>query len=132
MSQAAVSQCHINTTNKVGQWDGLRLRNGAVAGGGNALQGDKLLSKPAGTPNVETDGRDKLPVPGIPDSIAKGLSSSDASERLLALAHWAAQGTKAPLKPMFVAMEDDDEVVRSKGIEIIRRYWAAEQVRKRK
>jgi hypothetical protein len=84
---------------------------------GQHRQGDKLLTKPASTPNVETDGRDKLPVPGIPDSIAKGLDSPDASERLLALDHWKGQGTKAPPKPLFVAMEDEDEVVRRKAIE---------------
>ncbi len=108
------------------------LGTGTVPGGDNIGQGDKLLSKPAGAPNVETDGRDKLPVPVIPDSIAKGLSSSDASERLQAMNHWEAQGTKAPLDPLFVAMDDEDEGVRRKATEIIERYWDAEHEVKRK
>ena len=104
---------------------------GTVPGGDNAGQGDKL-SKFAGAPNVETDGRDTLPVLGIPDSIAKGLDSPDARERLQAMNHWEAQGTKAPLDPLFAAMDDEDEVVRGKATEIIERYWAAEQEQKQK
>jgi len=46
--------------------------------------------------------------------------------------HWEAQGTKAPLDPLFAAMDDEDEVVRAKATEIIERYWAAEQEQKRK
>jgi hypothetical protein len=99
---------------------------GIVPGGDNIGQGDKLLSKPAGAPNVETDGREKLPVPVIPDSIAKDLDSPDARVRLEALDHWGAQGTKAPLDPLFVAMDDEDEAVRRKATEIIERYWGAE------
>lgn len=101
-----------------------------MQGGDNIGQGDKL-SKPAGTPNVETDGRDKLPVPGIPDSIAKGLDSPDARVRLQALDHWEKKGSKAPLDPLFEAMEDEDEAVRAKATAIIEQQWTIEHERER-
>lgn len=105
---------------------------GTVPRGDNAGQGDKLLFNAAATPNVETDGRDKLPVPGIPESIAKGLDSTNARVRLQAMNHWEAQGTKAPLDPLFAALDDEDGYVRAKATEIIERYWAAEQEQTRK
>jgi hypothetical protein len=46
--------------------------------------------------------------------------------------HWEAQGTKAPLDPLFEALDDEDAHVRAKATEIIERYWAAEQERERK
>ena len=73
-----------------------------------------------------------MPVPGIPDAIAKALDSPNARERLQAMDHWEAQGTKAPLDLLFVAMDDEDEVVRRKATEIIERYWDAEHEVKRK
>ena len=102
-------------------------RKETVPGGDNVGQGDKLALKPVGMPNAETDGTDTLPVPGIPESIAKDLDSPDARVRLQAMNHWEAQGTKAPLDPLFAAMEDEEEVVRAKATEIIERYWAVEQ-----
>jgi len=102
-----------------------------MQGEDNIGQGDKL-AKSSGTPNVEPDGRDKLPVSGIPESIVKALDSPYARDRLQAMNHWEAQGTKAPLAPLFAALDDEDEYVRTKATEIIERYWAAEQEQKRK
>ena len=99
---------------------------GTAPGGDNTDQGNSPLFKPAGTPNVKTDGSEKSPVPIIPDSIAKDLDSPDAYVRLLALNHWAS-GTTAPLDPVFVALDDEDVTVRTKATEIIERYWALEQ-----
>ncbi|MEK7352219.1 MAG: hypothetical protein AAB177_15205 [Nitrospirota bacterium] len=104
---------------------------GTASEGNSPGQGDKL-SKPAGMPIIETGGRDKLPVPGIPDAIAKGLDSPDARTRLQSMNYWEAQGTKAPLDPLFAAMDDEDEAVRAKATEIIERYWDAEHEGKRK
>jgi hypothetical protein len=104
---------------------------GTVAGDDNIGQGDKL-SKTAGTPTVEPDGQNKLPVPGIPESIAKGLDSPDVRDRLQALDHWEKKGSKAPLDPLFEALDDEDGYVRAKATEIIERYWAAEQEQERK
>ncbi len=99
-----------------------------VPGGDNIGQEDKL-SKPAGTANVESDGRDKLPVPGIPESIAKALDSPDARVRLQALDHWEKKGSKVPLDPLFEALEDENDAVRAKATAIIEQQWAIERER---
>jgi len=103
---------------------------GTFPGGDNIGQGDNL-AKSAGTPDVETDGRDKLPIPGIPESIAKGLESPDARSRLQALDHWEKKGSKAPLDPVFEALEDEDDAVRAKATAIVERQWAIERERER-
>jgi hypothetical protein len=72
-------------------------------------------------------GGDKVPVPGIPESIAKDINSPDARVRLRALDHWEKKGSKAPLLPLFDALEDEDDVVRAKATEIIERQWAIER-----
>jgi len=90
-------------------------------------QRDKLILKPESAPNGETEGQDNVPVAGIPDSIAKDLDSLDALERLQAMNHWDSQGTKAPLDPLFAALDDEDGRVREKAAEIIERYYAIEQ-----
>jgi hypothetical protein len=76
-------------------------------------------------------GGDKLPVPSIPDSIAKDLGSPYARDRYRALDHWEAKDSKAPLDPLFEAMEDEDEAVRAKATAIVEKYWAAEQEREK-
>jgi len=103
---------------------------GTFPGGDNIGQGDKL-AKSSGTPNVETDGRDKVPVPGIPESIAKALDSPDARVRLRALDHWEKKESKAPLDPLFEALEDEDDAVRAKATALIEQQWAIERKRER-
>ena len=100
---------------------------GTVPGANNAGQGDKLLAKPAGKPNVETDGGEKLPAPVIPDSISKALNSSDARVRFQALDYWATQGTTAPLDPLLEALEDEDKDVRTKAAKIAEQHWGIKQ-----
>lgn len=113
-------------------------QTGAAAGMGtvqavdNNGQGNGRPARPEGPSNTETAGRDNLPVPGIPESIAKALDSSDPRVRLQAMNHWEAQGTKAPLDPLFEALDDEDGFVRAKATEIIERYWVVEQERERK
>ena len=46
--------------------------------------------------------------------------------RLQALDTWAQQGDQAPLDPLVVALDDDDDV-RTKAMEIIEQQWAIEQ-----
>lgn len=113
-----------------GEGIGSASGRGTVPGGDNIGQEDKL-SKPSGAPNVETDERSKLPVPGIPESIAKGLDSPDARERVQALDHWEKKGSKAPLDPVFEALEDENEAVRAKATAIIEQQWVIERERKR-
>ena len=72
-----------------------------------------------------------MPVPGVPESIAKDLNSLDALDRLQALDHWEKKGTKAPLDPVFEALEDENEAIRAKATEIIERQWAIERDREK-
>ncbi len=76
-------------------------------------------------------GGDKLPVPGVPESIAKDLNSPDALDRLQALDYWEKKGTKASFDPVFEALEDENEAIRAKATEIIERQWAIERDREK-
>jgi hypothetical protein len=116
----------ISTGNETGSTPG----KGTGPEGDSIGQGDKL-SKAIDTSNIETDGRDKLPVPGIPESIAKGLDSPDVRDRIRALDHWEKKGTKAPLDPVFEALEDEDDAVRAKATAIIEQRWAEDEERER-
>lgn len=100
---------------------------GTAPGGDNTDQGVSLLFKPAGTPNDKTDGREKLPVSVMPDPIAKDLDSPDVQMRLQALDRLAKQGITVPLDPLFAALEDENEDVRTRATEIIEWHWTAEQ-----
>ncbi len=85
---------------------------------------DDFQTQPVDTPNSKS-------VPLIPDSITKDLNSADANVRLRAMNHWGSKGTTVPLDPLFEVVDDEDPAVRAKAIEIIERYWAAEQERER-
>ena len=98
----------------------------------NNGKGNGRPARPESSANIQTAGRDTLPVPGIPESIARALDSPDPQVRLQAMNHWEAQGTKAPLDPLFEALDDEDVYVRAKATEIIERYWVVEQERERK
>ena len=105
---------------------------GTISGGDNTSQGDRLQSQPVGTPNSKTDGRDQPPVPltpEIPDPVAKDLDSPYASLRLSALKYWEANGSTAPLDLVFEALNDENEAVQTKAMEIIERRLAAEPAR---
>ncbi len=97
---------------------------GGVPGVNIRGSGDRIQSQPAEMPNANS-------VPLIPDLITKDLNSPDASVRLRAMSHWGSKETSAPLDPLFEAMDDEDPAVQAKAIEIIERYWAAEQERER-
>jgi hypothetical protein len=113
---------------------------GSASGMGTVPGWDKPPSKSAGTPIIESVEdkqlksieENKSAALPVPDSIAKDFESPYARIRLQALDYWVTQGTKAPLDPLFAAMDDEDEVVRAKATEIIERYWAAEQEQERK
>jgi len=63
----------------------------------------------------------------LPAWIAQDLDAPEVSVRLQALDMWAQQGTQAPLDPLVVALDDEDDGVRAKAIAIIERNWAVEQ-----
>ena len=62
----------------------------------------------------------------IPLSVARELQSPEARDRYRALDHWETKDSKAPLDPVFEALEDDDPAVRAKATAIVEQYWAAE------
>ncbi|MCS6896754.1 MAG: DUF3160 domain-containing protein [Nitrospira sp.] len=61
----------------------------------------------------------------IPTDVAKGLGSPDARALYRALDYWETKGNRAPLDPVFEAMEDEDPAVRAKATAIIEQQWAA-------
>lgn len=63
----------------------------------------------------------------LPVWIAQALDAPDVSIRLQALDKWAKLGAQAPLDPLIVALDDEDDDVRRKAMEIIEQHWAAEQ-----
>lgn len=80
----------------------------------------------------QTSERKAPPPPPIPETVATDLSSPDARTRYHALDYWESKGTKAPVDPLFEALEDEDDRVRAKATAIVNKYWAEEQERERK
>jgi hypothetical protein len=98
-----------------------------MAGGSNNIQGSGQLFVPADNSYHEDDKTPVRVIPNVPEAIAQGLTSPDASARLQALNYWGKPENKAPLDPLYEAVEDVDPAVRAKATEIIERHWAAEQ-----
>lgn len=63
----------------------------------------------------------------LPAWIAQALDAPEVSVRLRALDLWAQQGAQAPLDPLIVALDDENDDVRSKAMAIIEWQWAVEQ-----
>jgi hypothetical protein len=63
----------------------------------------------------------------LPTWIAQALNAPEVSVRLGALDTWAQQGAQAPLDPLIVALDDENEAVRAKAMTIIERQWVSEQ-----
>jgi len=63
----------------------------------------------------------------LPTWMAQALNAPEVSVRLRALDTWALQGAQAPMDPLIVALDDEDDYVRSKAMAIIERNWAIEQ-----
>ena len=100
---------------------------------------DRQLSKsaetsPIVTPDSKTDGPNTAPAPltaEIPESVTKDIDSPYASIRLSALEHWEENNLTTPLDLVFEALQDKDEAVQAKALEIIERRFAAMQAQSR-
>lgn len=72
---------------------------------------------------------DPSPLPDklvLPIWMAQALEAPDVSVRLRALDKWATLGGDAALDPLVVALDDDNEDVRKKAMELIEQRWAVE------
>lgn len=90
------------------------------------------LAAPSAANHAPAPAAQEEPVPEhlvLPTWIAEALNAPEVSVRLLALDAWAQQGAHASLDPLIVALDDEDEDVQTKAIDIIERYWAIEQER---
>jgi len=65
----------------------------------------------------------------VPDWMSVALTSPDVRVRLWALDHWEQQAPTGLVDPLIAALDDEDEDVQTKAMEIIERYWAVEQER---
>jgi HEAT repeat protein len=63
----------------------------------------------------------------LPIWIAQALDAPEASVRIHALDIWAQQGVQASLDPLVVALDDENDDVRTKAMEIIEQHWAIDQ-----
>ncbi|HMS84511.1 MAG TPA: hypothetical protein PKD12_12735 [Nitrospira sp.] len=95
----------------------------SVGKSGQADPSTKVATSPTGASlpltAVPRDADDRL---NIPDSVAKDLGSSDARDRYRALDYWEKKDSKAPIDPIYDAMEDDDPSVRAKAAAILNQY----------
>lgn len=70
--------------------------------------------------------------PPLPDKLllpiwmAQALDAPDVSVRLRALDKWATLGADASLDSLVVALDDDNDEVRMKAMELIEQHWAIE------
>lgn len=63
----------------------------------------------------------------VPDWMAKDLASPDVRVRLKALETWAQQGRPGSVDPLMLALNDADERVRTRALQLIEQDWMAEQ-----
>jgi hypothetical protein len=98
----------------------------------------KDLSTPAASPVASvpsnytqaTAQEEPAPMPehlSLPIWIAQALDAPEASVRIQALDMWAQQGAQAPLDPLVVALDDENDDVRTKAMAIIEQHWAISQ-----
>jgi len=119
----------------------LRVENGKPEDRIGAVQSRAGKSGPDDpTPTMATGSAGATPPPtaaprddddrlNIPEAVAKGLGSSDARDRYRALDYWEEKDSKAPMDPIFDAMEDDDPAVRAKAAAILKQYMEAGEER---
>jgi HEAT repeat protein len=63
----------------------------------------------------------------VPEWIATALNSPDPQVRLEALDQWGQQGRTGAVDPLMLALNDADERVRARALQLIEQDWARAQ-----
>lgn len=63
----------------------------------------------------------------VPDWMASALQHQDVHVRLKALDTWVKQGRRGAVDPLLLALNDTDERVRARALQLIEQDWMAEQ-----
>lgn len=92
---------------------------------------------PASPPDVvPSASTPSLPAPPpelqlvVPEWIATALHSPDPQVRLQALDRWVQQGQTGAFDPLMVALNDADERVRTRALQLIEQDWVRGQAKK--
>lgn len=87
-------------------------------------------SPPAVVPSASTPSLPASPPEQklvVPAWMAKALHSPDPQVRLQALDQWVQQGRTGAVDPLMLALNDTDERVRTRALQLIEQDWRAEQ-----
>jgi hypothetical protein len=89
--------------------------NGTVPGGGGG---------PSAAPVPSTKSADSPEPLVVPAWMAKELDSSDVATRIRALETWAQSAPPGAVDPLIAALDDNDERVQARAMELIEQDWA--------
>lgn len=64
----------------------------------------------------------------VPEWMAQALASPDVQVRLDALETWARRNRRGAVDPLLRALNDPDERVRNRAVQLLEEDWIAEQV----
>lgn len=92
----------------------------SVAGNGTVPGGDS----PSAAPVPSTKSVDSLDALVVPAWMAKELESPDVDTRLRALETWAQSAPPGAIDPLIAALDDNDERVQARAMELIDQDWA--------
>jgi len=93
----------------------------AAASGKGIIPG---VEGPAGAPVQPTKPTDELDPLVVPAWITKDLDSPDVGTRLRALETWAQSAPPGAVDPLILALDNTDERVRTRAMELIEQDWA--------
>lgn len=96
--------------------------SGAMAGTGTVQVGDR----PQAVPIPSTKPADALDPLVVPAWMAKDLDSPDVGTRLRALDTWVRSAPPGADDPLILALDNKDERVRARAMELIEENWARE------
>jgi hypothetical protein len=79
------------------------------------------------SPEAHVEAHPGEPLPVVPDWMGTALRSPEVRVRLQALDRWEQQAPTGSIDPVIAALNDEDEEVQTKAIEILERHWETEQ-----